>query len=176
VERRCGKLAFLVRSLRRRRMTSLVNSFTWIFRRNRAMKTNNYLAAFALSAILALSQSHAQEDNQQFMGCAKECNACEVRCNQCFRYCLEQAAGGKSEHAKTGKLCANCAEICKTCAVLCARECPHSAPVIEGCAIYCEACEKECRKMEGDKTMEACANACRACAKECRQMAMMKNK
>lgn len=60
------------------------------------MKTNNYLAAFALSAILALSQSHAQEDNQQFMRCAKECNACEVQCNQCFRYCLEQAAGGKA--------------------------------------------------------------------------------
>ncbi len=140
------------------------------------MKTSVWLSAFALLAILALTPAHAQEDNESFMQCAKECNACEIHCNRCFKHCLEQAASGKGEHAKMGKLCANCGEICKTCAVLCARECPHSGPVLECCANYCEACEKECRKMEGDKTMEACANACRACAKECRQMAMMKNK
>jgi hypothetical protein len=140
------------------------------------MKTLMCLSFFALTAILALPAAHAEEHNEHFVKCAKECNACEMQCNQCFKYCLEQAASGKSEHAKAGKLCANCAEICNACSVLCARECGHSAWIIECCANYCEACGKECEKMEGDKTMEACAKACLSCAKECRQMAMKTSK
>jgi hypothetical protein len=127
------------------------------------------LSALALSAIIALPPAPANEFNQHFLKCAKECNACSVHCNQRFKHSLEQAASRKSEHAKVGDLCANCAEICKAYSVLCSREWAHLAWIIECCANYCEFCEKECRQMLGDRTMDACA-------KECRQMAIKTTK
>lgn len=129
------------------------------------------LAATIASAALTTSVVGAEHEHAgHFAASAKACSACQLECDACFSHCLGLVAEGKKEHAKTARLCADCAECCKLAATLCARQGPLAGPGCECCAKCCDECAAACEKYPDQKHMVECAKSCRACAKECREM------
>ena len=129
-----------------------------------------FLLGAAVIAAVGSSARAEQEVPDGIMKCAKVCSDCQLQCDSCFKHCLALLADGKSEHAMTAQLCADCAECCKLCSTMCARKSPLAQPVVECCAKCCDACATACEKVKDDKHMAACAKSCRDCAKECRQL------
>jgi hypothetical protein len=124
------------------------------------------LVALALTTTAPAQHEHAKH----FDKCAKACDDCKRECDSCFHHCAHLVADGKKDHARSMKLCVDCAEVCSTAGRLSARHSALSVIACEACAKACDVCAEECEKHKGDKHMAACAKACRDCANECREM------
>ncbi|HTU18213.1 MAG TPA: four-helix bundle copper-binding protein [Gemmataceae bacterium] len=133
-----------------------------------------YLATITLTAaalVIGRPAAAAEEQHgEHFVACAKACASCQLHCDSCFTHCLSLLAMGQKDHAKTARLCADCAECCKLAATLSARQSPLAGPACECCAKCCDECEAACAKHPDDKHMAQCAKACKDCAKACRDM------
>ena len=115
-----------------------------------------------------------QDHHAHFMKCAKVCADCAVVCDSCYHHCADIATTApKKEHAKSMKLCNDCAETCRLAATLAGRHAHHAIGACEFCAHVCDDCAAACEAVPSDKHMAECAKACRDCAKACRDMVKM---
>jgi hypothetical protein len=129
--------------------------------------------AFAALDVPAPKEERREEDHkyvEHFAKCAKMIAACQLECDACFNHCAQRVADGATEHARSMRLCLDCAELCSTAARLTVRHSPLSAVACEACAKGCDLCATSCEQVSADKSMAACAKVCRECAKECREM------
>jgi hypothetical protein len=140
------------------------------------MDRRELLAGFAataagLTAVAAMSEANAAQGANDDLHdrCAKNCAETMVACNRGFHHCYRQVAEGKKEHAKTMRLCVDCADICGTAAALVARMSPLMAHTCKAAADCCEGLLAQCEKLN-DPEMKSVVEACGACAKSCREM------
>jgi WXXGXW repeat (2 copies) len=128
------------------------------------------VAVFDVKQEKTVRVAAGHENQQPFATCAKVCGECQLECDACFHHCTQRVGDGSTEHARSMRLCVDCAELCSTAARLTARHSPLSAPACEACVKACDLCATSCERIGADKTMAACAKACRQCATECREM------
>jgi hypothetical protein len=128
------------------------------------------LTGLARTSVRADDKADAHEHDEHFATCAKACAACTLACESCFNHCAALVGEGKKDHAKTMRLCLDCAEVCAASAKLVSRHGPLMVTACEACAKACETCAAACDKFGSDKHMAACAKACRDCAKACKEM------
>jgi hypothetical protein len=129
--------------------------------------------AFASLDAPAVKEARRDEDHkyvEHSAKCAKMIAACQLECDACFHHCAQRVADGATEHARSMRLCLDCAELCSTAARLTVRHSPLSVVACEACAKGCDFYATSCEQVGADKSMAACAKVCRECAKECREM------
>jgi hypothetical protein len=103
-----------------------------------------------------------------------EMAACIDDCLSCYRTCLGMAmshcleAGGEHVAPPHFRLMMTCAEICRSSAHLMLIGTEHHRQSCAACAEICEACARDCARLDG---MEPCVEACQRCAASCRAMA-----
>lgn len=128
------------------------------------------VAVFDVKEAKTARKAADHEYHETYAKCAKMCAACQLECDACFHRCAQRVGDGSKEHAKSMRLCVDCAELCSTAARLTARHSVLSAAACEACAKGCDLCAISCEQVGADKSMAACARICRECAKECRTM------
>jgi hypothetical protein len=131
------------------------------------------LLSIAVLDVPAVKEARRDEDHkyvEHFAKCARMIAACQLECDACFNHCAQRVADGATEHARSMRLCLDCAELCSMAARLTVRHSPLSAVACEACAKGCDLCATSCEQVGADKSMAACAKVCRECAKECREM------
>jgi hypothetical protein len=119
-------------------------------------------------ALFSVAPVRAQHEHNS--KCAKACADCALQCASCAAHCTHLVLDGKKDHAKTMRLCNDCAAICSVSGVITGRHGPLAVTLCESCAKACDTCGKACDEFKDDKHMADCAKACRDCAKACREM------
>jgi hypothetical protein len=129
------------------------------------------VTAAGLTAVASASEASAAQGGADDLHdrCAKNCAETMVACNRGFHHCYRQVAEGKQEHAKTMRLCVDCADICGTAAALVARLSPLMLHTCKAAADCCEGLLAQCEKLN-DPEMKNVVEACGSCAKSCREM------
>jgi hypothetical protein len=97
---------------------------------------------------------------------------CIEQCQRCQQFCLETinkrlGSGGTPTDAEDIRMMLACVEICGACLRFMMLGSPMLSRVCGVCADVCEACSKECGRMQDT----ACADVCRQCADSCRAVA-----
>ncbi len=100
--------------------------------------------------------------------CIELCTACHRTCVQTAIHCL--ARGGAHASRDHIRLVWDCSEICALSADFLSRGSPFHRQTCQACAMICEECATDCRRMD-DAILAQCAEACRACAASCRDTA-----
>jgi hypothetical protein len=134
------------------------------------------IATFGPAGTVAFDNAAGGEHHGHFMTCAKACNDCALQCDSCYHHCMHKVTAGEKDHAKSMRLCVDCAEFCRLSATLSARESSLALYACESCAKACDDCAASCESFKDDKHMAECARSCRDCAKACREMVKMVKK
>ena len=130
------------------------------------------LAFVASKTEVAAGQSG--EDDPKHAGmrnsCCDACGECAKACNKAFHHCVEQAAAGKSRHAKMAQIVADCAAFCALSAEMINRQSAMMVSSCRACAEVCRQCAQECQTFDTDLDMKICLDACERCEESCRNM------
>lgn len=109
-------------------------------------------------------------NNQDLLGCIRECNQCADICVRCSVHCLQM--GGEHAGIEHQTVMQDCADACVLSARVMGRGSERHMHVCGLCAEFCRACEDSCNRLaNGDRMMRECADACRRCAESCERMA-----
>jgi len=108
--------------------------------------------------------------SKEMQECIDNCLSCHLMCERTAMHCLQMGGEHASrEHQATIR---DCSQLCALCADLMVRESPIHSASCTNCAMACERCDQECRRLaNGDELMLKCAEICRRCAISCRIMA-----
>jgi hypothetical protein len=136
------------------------------------------LALGAASATIPINRADAAQDSSEgdakhkalMKTCGDICGECAEECNKAFHHCLQQAAAGKTPHARMAQIAADCAAFCGLSAELIARHSALMAVSCRGCADACRVCAAECGTFDTDLAMKMCVDACKRCEESCRNM------
>lgn len=110
-----------------------------------------------------------QDLSADMQRCIDNCLACHATCERTSAHCLRMGGEHASKDHQTTMR--DCAQLCATCADFMIRESAIHMHVCGACAVACEHCEEECRRLaNGDEMMLACADTCAKCAETCRMM------
>jgi hypothetical protein len=150
---------------------SAMKTYRWL-----GLATAVVVALFGFSGLGGLYGQQGGEHHGHFMTCAKACSDCALQCDSCYHHCMHKVVEGNKDHAKSMRLCVDCAEFCRLSATLCARDSHLAVFACEGCAKSCDECATSCESFKDDKHMAACAKSCRDCAQACREMVKMVKK
>jgi hypothetical protein len=127
------------------------------------------LPAAAATAKSALDDGNAKNAAMRH-SCCEICGDCAKACNKAYRFCLEQAAAGRSRNARVAQTLGDCAAFCDLSATLISRQSTLMAFSCRACADACRQCGQECQSFDTDIDMKLCMDACQRCEESCRTM------